>query len=147
MPKRFAIAATATLVALLFTAVDVTAVGADENALAACLRGKEDQIDVRMKACEGAAKLGYPKAILLIGMAHVYGKGATKDYVKAYMYFKVLHHISDTLEPRYQAETRKYSDDLIADLTDRMTSADVSRAEALARVWISDNLNKAREKR
>ena len=32
---------------------------------------------------------------MLIGMAHVYGKGAEEDHVKAYMYFRVLDLMSD----------------------------------------------------
>ena len=145
MPKRFVFAA-ASLVALLVIAVDVTSVSAEENPLASCLANKEDQLDVRMKACEEAARLGHPKAILLIGMAHVYGKGVAKDYVQAHMYFEILRHVVDTLEPRHRAEARKYSEDLMVDLKKRMTSAEISRAEALAGAWINDNLKQGKGK-
>ena len=132
---------------LFLTVVGITPLRAsEEKSLALCLRGKFNQSDVcetvrcRMEECQSAAQKGHAKAILLIGMAHVYGKGVSKNYVKAYMYFRVLHHVSDTLDKRQRHEAKEHSQRLMTELKERMTPGDISLGETLARKWINDNL-------
>ena len=152
MLKRFAIGSVGLFVFLWAAACLTSLSASEEKALALCMHGKFDQsvcktTRCRMEACQSAAEKGHAKAILLIGMAHVYGKGASKDFVKAYMYFRVLHYVSDTLDKRQQLEAKKYSQRLMTELKERMTPVDISRANTLAREWINDNLNKTREKK
>ena len=117
----------------------------EENSLALCLHGVDEQsrvceIECQMEACGRAAKEGHAKAILLFGMAHVYGKGVPQDYVTAYMYFQVLYKISDTFDENQRYEAKEYSQRLMEELRERMARDDVSRAESLARQWIDENL-------
>ena len=135
------------LVVFACAAVGLISVSAsEETPLGLCLHRKETEENVRMDACQRAAKMGHAKAILMIGMGHVYGKGVSKDYAKAYMYFKVLHHVSDTLDERQRKEAREYSQRLMKELKERMTPSDISRAGALARDWINDNLGTTKRK-
>ena len=124
----------------------------EENPLALCVHSKDGQYvcetdRCRMQACQRAAEEGHAKAILLIGVAHVYGKGVSKDYVRAYMYFQVLHHVRDTPDKRQRHEGREYSQRLMNELKEGMAPGDISRAGTLAREWIDENLRKTRQKK
>ena len=116
--------------------------------LALCLNGAPDEPDAcetescRVEACKRAAERGHAKAIVLIGMAHLYGKGVPKDHVVAYTYFQVLQDMSNTLDEREREEAREYSERILSELRDGMSPDEVARAEALAREWM---VNQAQE--
>ena len=150
MLERFAIGSIG-LLAVLWTAAGVTPLNAKQkNPLAVCLQDTVRQQDVcetdhcRMAACQRAAQERHAKAILLIGFAHVYGKGISKDYVKAYMYFQILYHVSDTLDERQRKESKQYSRRLMTELKERMAPGDISRAETLAKQWLQENSKEPR---
>ena len=113
--------------------------------LARCLNDAPDEPDTcetascRVEACRSAAEEGHAKAIVLIGMAHVYGKGVPEDHVTAYMYFRVLHEMSATLDEREQREARDYSEHLLSELGEGMSTDEISRAETLAREWMASH--------
>ena len=113
--------------------------------LALCLNdalGESDACETencRVEACKSAAEKGHAKAIVLIGMAHVYGKAVQEDHVTAYMYFRVLHLMSVTLDEREQREAREYSQRILSELGDGMSTDEISRAETLAREWMTNH--------
>ena len=113
--------------------------------LARCLNdapGEPDAcetVNCRVEACRSAAENGHAKAVMLMGMAHVHGKGVPEDHVAAYLYFRVLHLMSDTLEERERREAREYSEKLLSDLGEGMSPDEISRAEALARGWMASH--------
>ena len=109
-----------------------------------CLNGAPDEPDgcetwnCWVEACRSAAETGHERAIVLIGMAHVYGKGVPKDHVEAYMYFQVLQDMSDSLDEGDREEARKYSERVLSELRDGMSPDEVARAETLAREWMAN---------
>ena len=109
-----------------------------------CLNGAPDEPDgcetenCWVEACRSAAERGHERAIVLIGMAHVYGKGVPKDHVQAYMYFQVLQDMSDALDESEREEAREYSERILSELRDGMSPDEVARAEALAREWMAN---------
>ena len=112
--------------------------------LALCLNDAQGEPDAcetencRVEACKRAAEIGHAKAIVLIGMAHVHGRGVQKDHVKAYTYFRVLHRMSATLDEREREEAREYSERILSELRDHMSPEEVARAETLARQWMAN---------
>ena len=129
----------------------VTAWSADhDTSLQLCLHGAESQPDgcvtdtCRVEACERAAAEANPKALLLIGYAHVYGKGVPQDFVKAYMYFEALALVSEALGEREQHELKDYTGRLKMELEERMTPDEISRAKTMASAWVDEHWNGSR---
>ena len=98
-----------------------------------------ETVSCRVEACRRAAEDGHAKAVVLIGMAHVHGKGVQEDHVAAYMYFRVLDLMSATLDDRERREAREYSEELVSELGEGMSPDAISRGEALAREWMEDH--------
>lgn len=150
MPKGLAISL-ACLQGIFWLLTGLTAWSADsDTSLQQCLHGAESQTDecandsCRIEACKRAAQDAHPKAMLLIGYAHVYGKGVPQDYVKAYMYFEALSFISETLDEREQRELKEYTGRLKMELAERMAPGEVSQAKAMASDWLDEHWGDSR---
>ena len=118
-----------------------------EDSLKLCLEGAESQSstcetnECRVEVCRKAAQEGHAQAMMLMGYAHVYGKGVAQDNVQAYMYFKVINDISDTIDENHRRDAKQFSQRALAELGERMSQEDISRAEAMALEWIDENLS------
>ena len=79
-----------------------------------------------MKWYRKAAEQGNAFAQLNLGVMYHNAQGVARDYVQAHMWFNIG-------AANGNKKARKYRDDLDG----RMTSADISKAEKLAREWMA----------
>jgi uncharacterized protein len=74
-----------------------------------------------------AADQGYAKAQLLLGIMYAAGRGVPQDYVLAYSWTNLAGANGDNVTPFKEV------------LVQKMTKADISKAQELTRQYIKDN--------
>ncbi len=72
-----------------------------------------------------AAEQGYVRAQLETGLMYRHGLGASPDFIQAHMWFDIAAEQGNTLGRKYRDIAAK-----------EMTSADISKAQAMAREWL-----------
>ena len=146
MLKKIAIGSFGTFVFLLATVGSTSLSAGGENFLQLCLHGKDDKNNIcstdhcRAESCQRAAETGHIRAILHLGIAHVYGMGVSKDYLKAYMYFEIIRQMSHTFGRDESFEAQMLSRRPLYEVGMIMTDDEMYQAYILAQEWIRDKL-------
>lgn len=94
-------------------------------------QGVEKNLEETLKWWEMAAELGNVDAQFALGNIYSGGFGVTQDYVQSYMWFDITAAQTET--PWLAPIARSNRDALV----DRMTAAEVSKAQQMAADWIA----------